>query len=164
MRELFQIRQTVTSALTEAGLPAVTAFHPKAMKRYSGAVAAVDVGSAEGNAVGFCNYLGEIFDQEAGVTREVYGKQLEAVITVEIRGPTAADCEDGCETAAEVLLAGLPAGIRPGELAWGAVSWERETGVFLRQGRLQCRALFTAAAADDRTAFLDFTLKGVVMT
>ena len=94
--------------------------------------------------------------------REVYGKQLEGVVTVDIRGRRAAECEAGAEIAAEVLLGELPAGIRPGELRWEALIWERETGMFLRRGRLQCRAFFTAESREDGEAFLDFILKGVM--
>lgn len=42
--------------------------------------------TAESRTVGFCNYLGEVFDTGAGAPRELYGKQLEAVISIEIRG------------------------------------------------------------------------------
>ena len=127
-------------------------------------VAAVAVETAESRTVGFCNYLGEVFDTGAGAPRELYGKQLEAVISIEIRGQRAADCEQGCETAAEVLLGRLPAGIRPGELNWEALTWERETGLFLRRGRLRCRAYFLARAEEGDTVFLDFRLKGAVTT
>ena len=64
--------------------------------------------------------------------------------------------------AAAVLLGKLPEGIRPGELCWEALAWERETGMFLRRGRLRCRALFTAESREDGGEFLDFILKGVV--
>ena len=66
------------------------------------------------------------------------------------------------DPAAEVLLGGLPSGIRPGELSWEALSWERETESFLRRGRLQCRAWFQAQTEDGNTMFLDFQLKGAV--
>ena len=66
------------------------------------------------------------------------------------------------QPAAEVLLGGLPSGIRPGELSWEALSWERETESFLRRGRLQCRAWFQAQIEDGNTMFLDFQLKGAV--
>ena len=122
------------------------------------------VETAESRTVGFCNYLGEVFDAGTGAPRELYGKQLEAVISVEIRGQRAADCEQGCETAAEVLLGRLPAGIRPGELNWEALTWERETELFLRRGRLRCRAYFLARAEEGDTVFLDFRLKGAVTT
>ena len=164
MKELMQISQAVIDALGEAGVQAMAAFPPERVKQYDGAVAAVSVGTAEGKAVGFCNYLGQVWDEEAGTVEELYGKQLEAVITVEIRAARASLCEEGCAAAAEVLLGRLPAGIRPGELNWEALTWERETGLFLRRGRLRCRAYFLARAEEGDTVFLDFRLKGAVTT
>ena len=162
MRELSQIRDAVVSALAAEGMAALDAYPDQRARRYGCPVAAVAVETAESRTVGFCNYLGEVFDTEAGAPRELYGKQLEAVISIEIRGQRAADCEQGCETAAEVLLMGLPSGIRPGELSWEALSWERGTESFLRRGRLQCRAWFQAQTEDGNTMFLDFQLKGAV--
>lgn len=162
VRELTQVRDAVVSALRDAGLTALAAFPASHAKDYTSAVAAVAVGTAEGRAMGFCNYLGESYDKTAGTVRELYGKQLDGVIAVDIRGRRAADCEAGCETAAGVLLGGLPAGIRPGELRWEALCWERETGMFLRRGTLRCRAVFVAETGEDGTVFRDFILKGVM--
>ncbi len=162
MRELTQVRDAVLSALNGAGVQALAAFPADRAKRYSGAVAAVAVGTAEGKALGFCNYLGEVYDAEAGAVREVYGKQLEGIITVDIRAERAVDCEAACETAAEVLLGGLPGGIRPGELNWEGLCWEKETGMFLRRGSLRCQAVFMAREPEDGQLFLDFILKGVM--
>ncbi|CDC73251.1 MULTISPECIES: hypothetical protein [environmental samples] len=164
MKELTQISQVVIDALKQAGIPAMAAYPAERARQYDSAVAAVSVGTAEGRAVGFCNYLGQAWDEEAGTVQELYGKQLEAVISVEIRAPGAALCEEGCAAATEVLLGGLPAGIRSGELSWEAISWEKSTGMFLRRGGLRCQAVFTAKSHEDGTAFLDFTLKGVVRT
>ena len=162
MKELTQVRDAVVSALEEAGLTALAAFPAERAKRYDGAVATVAVGAAAGATIGFCNYLGEVYDEEAGTVRELYGKQLEGDIAVDIRAERAADCESGCEVASEVLLSGLPSGIRPGELRWEAISWEKSTGMFLRKGHLQCRATFVAREQEDGEAFLDFILKGVM--
>ena len=162
MKELMQVRQAVLKALKEAGMQALEAFPEGRAKRYSGAVATVAVGAAEGKGLGFCNYLGEAYDEEAGTAREVYGKQLEGEIVVDVRAERAADCESGCETAAEVLLGGLPVGIRPGELRWEGLQWETATGLFLRRGILSCRAVFVAESAEEGEAFLDFILRGVM--
>lgn len=164
MKELTKVRDAVVQALTAAGLPAMAAFTAERAREWPHAVAAVSVGAAEGSAMGFCNYLGEVWDAEAGTVREVYGKQLEAVILVDVRADRAADCESGCETAAEVLLGEerLPVGIKTGELAWAGLGWEKETGMFLRRGRLQCRAVFVAQEGEDGETFLDFQLKGVL--
>jgi len=162
MKELTQVRQAVLDALKGAGMQALAAFPAERAKRYSGAVATVAVGAAEGSGLGFCNYLGECWDEAAGTVRELYGKQLEGEIVVDIRAERAADCESGCEAAAEVLLGGLPAGIRPGELRWESLQWEKTTGLFLRRGVLRCRAVFVAESTEDSEAFLDFILRGVM--
>ena len=162
MKELMQVRQAVLEALTKADITALEAFPDGRAKAYSGAVATVSAGAAEGKAMGFCNYLGEIYDPDAGTVRELYGKQLEGDVLVDVRANRAADCERGCEAVSEVLLGGLPAGIRPGELRWEALAWEKSTEMFLRRGTLRVQALFVAQSAEDGEAFLDFILKGVM--
>ena len=102
MKELAQVRRAVIDALNAGGVTAMEAFPADRAKRWPGAVAAVAVGAAEGKMLGFCNYLGEMYDQEAGTVRELYGKQLEGGITVELRAERAADCEAGCEAAADI--------------------------------------------------------------
>lgn len=101
-------------------------------------------------------------DPETQAVRERYGKELFGQITVELRANRAADCERSCETATEVLLGGLPEGVRTGELTWEAICWEKTTGMFLRRGVLECRALFLAESAVESGEFLDFRLKGVM--
>ena len=162
MKELVQVKQAVICALNDVGIPAVDAFPDSRVKAYPGAVATVAVGTAEGKMLGFCNYLGEVYDAEAGTVRELYGKQLEGDVVVDIRADRASACEEGCQRAAEVLLGGLPNGIRPGELRWEALAWEKATGMFLRKGHLQCQAVFVAQSQEDGELFLDFILKGVM--
>ena len=161
MKELRQMRDAVISALRAGGLAAEAAFPGKWAAERKTPLATVAVGAAEGRALGFCGYLGEARGED-GEAREVYGKRLEGVITVDVRAERAADCQRGCETAAAVLLGGLPEGIRPGELRWEGLAWERETELFLRRGRLRCEALFLAESEDGGAVFLDFVLKGVL--
>ena len=162
MKELTQVRDAVIAALNGAGVAAMPMFPDQRAKRYPGPVAAVAVGTAEGKNVGFCNYLGEIYDEENGTVRELYGKLLEGNVIVDLRAERATDCEIGCEKAAEILMNGLPVGIRPGELRWDALTWEKTTGMFLRQGTLRCQATFVAKTQEDGEVFLDFILKGVM--
>lgn len=162
MRELAQVRTAVLNALQTAGVPAVECFPEERAKAYTGAVAAVGVGAASGKTVGFCHYLGEMVDETTQAVRERYGKELSGQIVVELRAEKAADCEQGSETATEVLLSRLPEGIRTGELIWEGISWEKTTGMFLRRGSLECRALFLAECEAETGTFLDFRLKGVM--
>lgn len=162
MKELSQIRTAVQTALREAGIQTIERFPAERAKAYTGAVAAVGVGAASGTTMGFCHYLGESVDELTQAVRERYGKELSGQITIELRAERAADCETGCERAAEVLLGGLPEGIRAGDLTWEAICWEKATGMFLRRGVLACRALFLAECEAESGAFLDFQLKGVM--
>ena len=123
---------------------------------------AVDVAGTQGKALGFGSYLGETYDETAGTVREMYAKQLDAEISLEVRAPAAADCELAMETVADTLLEGLPSGLKPWELSWESVSWDRSNRMFLRKGKLKCRATFTAVAGEDSKTLLDFILKGVI--
>ena len=160
MKELRQMRDAVIGALREAGLAAETAFPERRVSKMNGPFASVSVGAAEGKTVGFCNYLGEVRGAD-GSLQELYGKRLEGVILVEVRGVHAQDCDSGCEIASCVLLGGLPGGIQPGELTWEALCWEKNLQMFRRRGRLSCTALFTACQKNEGE-FLDFILKGVL--
>ena len=162
MKELAQVKGAVLSALTHAGLTALEAFPEGRAKAYDGAVVTVSVGGAEGRQMGLSNYLGEWYDESAGTVRELYGKQLEGEIVVEVHAERAADCEHGCEQAAEVLLGGLPVGIRAGELCWEALQWEKSAGLFVRRGALHCQVVFVAESSEDGESFSDFILKGVM--
>ena len=162
MKDLTQVRDAVIHALQEAGLTAMVAYPPERMRAYDQTVVTVDVGTAEGGPLGFCNYLGEVYDQKKGTVLEIYGKQLSAEILVDVRGNRAAECQQGCQQAAEVLLGGLPTGIRAEELVWEGLHWEKETELFLRRGRLRCQAVFVAQSDEDGETFLDFQLKGVL--
>ena len=79
MREMTQIRDAVIRSLQTAGLQAMASFPAERMKDYDQAVAAVDVGAVEGGVLGFCNYLGEVYDPDKGTVQEVYGKVLDAL-------------------------------------------------------------------------------------
>ena len=161
MNEFAQMREAVLRALREAGLDAREAFPDLRGRRAETPVVSVAVGAMEGKRLGFCNYLGEETGSD-GRVRERYGKLLEGVISVDVRAVRAADCERAVERTAGVLLSGLPEGIRPGELRWEALAWERTSEGFLRRGTLACAGLFFALDEGDGEAFLDFILKGVL--
>lgn len=164
MKEFTQIQHAVISTLQQADLPTFPAFPDQNIRRFNGPVAVVSVGSVEGKNLGFLNYLGETTNPETGSTQEVYGKHLEADISVDIRANSAAICNQGCESAADILLNQLPIGLKPGELSWETLCYERDSSLFLRRGHLRCQALFLATSNPDQSTFLDFILKGVLST
>ena len=129
MRELSQIRDAVVSALAAEGVAALDAYPDQRARRYGCPVAAVAVETAESRTVGFCNYLGEVFDTGGRRTAGAVWKAAGGGDLHRDPGDSGLrTVRQGCETAAEVLLGRLPAGIRPGELNWEALTWEKETG------------------------------------
>ena len=140
MKELTQISQVVIDALKQAGIPAMAAYPAERARQYDSAVAAVRCGNRRGQGLwGFVIIWARPGTRRPGRCRKLYGKQLEAVISVEIRAPGAALCEEGLRSG-NGGIAGWPARRNPpGELSWEAISWEKSTGMFLRRGGLRCR-------------------------
>ncbi|WP_352416678.1 hypothetical protein [Oscillibacter ruminantium] len=161
MNGLNQVRDAVISALKSAGVAAVPAYEGNA-KKYAGAVAAVDVATAEGKAVGLSSYLGESWDEKNGTVRELYGMQMEVTISLSVRAERAEICETAMETAVGALMGGLPAGLRLGKMSWSGIAWDKTTGMFLRKGSAACRAAFLAEDSDETGNLLDFILKGTM--
>lgn len=161
MSAVNQIRDAVVHTLKAAGLNARGAWDGTA-----GAVSAplvcADVETTTGKPVAFGGYLGRT---AAGTgVREVYGRELEAVVTVDVRAPSAGACAATLETACDALGAGLPSGLRLRQMDWEAVIWEKENRCFFRRCRLRCGAYFTAEAGEDGGTLLEFRLKGTLGT
>lgn len=163
MSGLNQVRQVVIRALEDAALTAVPAFEGAA-KRYDEAVVAVDVGTVSGRPAAMGSYLGQVYEEEAGTVRELYGCQLDMTLTLDVWAPCAADCETACEKAAETLLTGgLPSGLRLEEQSWEAISWDRKNQMFLRKGKVAGKGFFTASLEQESAQLIDFRLKGVLI-
>ena len=113
---------------------------------------------------GLGNYLGETYDEETAAWRAQYGRKLELVVALDAYSPAGAG-QEGCCAALERahdLLTGQPvSGLRFGEMDWGEVRFDRDTGMFLRQGSLRCSAFLVAAVEEESGLLLDFRLKGV---
>ena len=160
---LDQVKVAIAAALERAGLRAVTAFGPKRLEAYGGPVVTVGVRRGECRQAGLWDYLGE--REEKGARREIYGRRLDITLSLDAwaDAETGAErCQQALERAYEAVLNGLPAGIRPGEMVWEEVKWDRETGMFLRRGTLQCGVYLLAAAREETGELTDFVLKGVL--
>ena len=160
MSGLEQVKRAIAGALEKAGIAARLAFEPGWAKGYSGPVVAVGLrrGESRGGAMG--RYLGQTPDR-----REVYGLQLELTLSMDLYSPAelgAPGCDSALETLHQVMLSGLPAGLRPAELRWEETVWDEDTAMFVRRGSLSCGAYFTAEASEDGVLLTDFILKGVV--
>lgn len=165
MNGLEQVKSAVAAALEKAGIRTRTAYEPGWAKAYLEPVVAIGLRTGESRGGALSSYLGQRFDPNARMTREVYGMRLELTLSLDIYCPPrsgAAGCDSVLEALHQIMLEGLPTGLRPSELKWEEAVWDKDTSMFLRRGSLACSAFFVAAASEDGLLLSDFILKGVV--
>ena len=165
MNGLEQVKQAIAGALEKAGINARIAYEPGWAKSYQGPVVAVGLRTGESRGGALSSYLGRRTDPDTQVSQEVYGMRLELTLSLDIYCPPkdgAAGCDGALEALHQVMLEGLPSGLRPSELRWEEAVWDEDTAMFLRRGSLACGAYFIAAASEDGPLLSDFILKGVV--
>ena len=158
------VRREIIRRLQEGGLLAEAAYDREMAGAYAQAVIAVGIRSCGTAESGLGSYLGETYDEETAAWRAQYGRKLELVVALDAYSPAGAG-QEGCCAALERahdLLTGQPvSGLRFGEMDWGEVRFDRDTGMFLRQGSLRCSAFLVAAVEEESGLLLDFRLKGV---
>lgn len=165
MNGLEQVKEAVAAALKKADIRVQTAYAPDWAKAYSGPVVAVGLRTGESRGGALSSYLGQRTDPATQVCQEVYGMRLDLTLSLDIYCPPEAGAAGGegvLEALHQIMLEGLPTGLRPTELKWEEAAWDPDTAMFLRRGSLACSAYFIAAASEDGTVFSDFILKGVV--
>lgn len=165
MNGLEQVKTAIANALEKAGVAAHTAYTPGWARAYQEPVVAVGLrtGESKGGALG--SYLGQRVDPDTHACQEIYGMRLDLVLSLDIYCPPgegAGRCDDVLETLHQVMLNGLPSGLRPTELKWEETVWDGDTSMFLRQGSLACGAFFVAETAEEQFDLTDFILKGVL--
>ena len=165
MNGLEQVKQAIAGALENAGISARVAYEPGWARAYQGPVVAVGLRTGESRGGALSSYLGQRTDPGTQVSQEVYGMRMELTLSLDIYCPPkdgTAGCDSVLEKLHQVLLEGLPSGLRPSELKWEEAAWDEDTAMFLRRGSLACSAYFIAAASEDGAEISDFILKGVV--
>ena len=165
MNGLEQVKRAIAKALEDAGVAVQTAYTPGWAKAYRKPVVAVGLrtGESKGGALG--SYLGQRVDPATMDCREIYGMRLDLVLSLDIYCPAgdgAARSDEVLETLHQVVLSGLPAGLRPSELKWEESVWDSGSSMFLRRGSLACGAFFVAETGGEQPELTDFILKGVV--
>lgn len=165
MNGLEQVKDAIAAALEKAEIRTQTAYAPGWAKKYTGPVVAVGLRTGESRGGALSSYLGQRTDPKTQICQEVYGMRMELTLSLDIYCPPkegAAGGEGVLEALHQIMLEGLPSGLRPTELKWEEASWDPDTAMFLRRGSLACSAYFIAAASEDGAVFSDFILKGVV--
>lgn len=165
MNGLEQVKDAVAAALEKANIRTQTAYAPDWAKAYSDPVVAVGLRTGESRGGALSSYLGQRTAPKTQTCQEVYGIRLDLTLSLDIYCPPeegAAGGERVLEALHQIMLEGLPTGLRPTELKWEEAAWDPDTAMFLRRGSLACTAYFIAAASEDGAVFTDFILKGVV--
>ncbi len=165
MSSLEQVKSAIAVALERAGVSTQIAYAPGWAKAYGEPVVAVGLRTGESRGGALSSYLGQRIDPDTQASQEVYGMRMELTLSLDIYCPPkdgTAGCDSVLESLHQILLEGLPSGLRPTELKWDEAAWDEDTAMFLRRGSLACNAYFIAAASEDGTLISDFILKGVV--
>ena len=158
------VRQAVVQCLQAGGLRAEAAYSREMAAAYEETVIAVGVRSCGTAPAGFDSYLGERYDEKTASYQEQYGRRAELTIVLYAYAPRsvgAKGCGEALEAAHDLLTATAPAGLQVGEMDWGEVGVDRDTGMFLQQGSLRCSASFVAVVQEETGLLLSFRLKGV---
>lgn len=155
------LREGVAEQLRQAGVNAVTAMESRLAPRWREAVAAVSVSRVVCAPGGFKDYLGTRRDPD-GVERELYGREVELTLGLDIFSPRDGGegaCQEAAEIAAETLICRGAGGLAALELQAGQVEFLEDLGMYRQKTSCRCRA-WLVAAADSGGEFVDFEVKG----
>ncbi len=142
-------RQAVAEQLRENGLNAVTAMESARAGRWREAVVAVSLSGVVCAAGGFQDYLGVWKDPETGKERELYGREAELTLALDVFAP-----RDGGEGACQA------AGLAALEVRAGRVEFLEADGLYREEVSCRCGAWLVARIDDEAGAFVDFEVKG----
>ena len=142
-------RDRVAQQLRDSGLNVVTAMDPGRAARWREPVAAAAVSQVVCAPGGFQDYLGVERDGQTGEEREVYGREAELTLALDIFAPRDGGGE-ACRKAAETAV----------EVRTGRTEFLERDGLYRLEVACRCRAWLTARADQEAGAFTDFEVKG----
>ncbi len=155
------LREDVAEQLRQAGVNAVTGMESAQAARWRAAVAAVSLSKMVCASGGFQDYLGVRRDAD-GVERELYGREVELTLALDIFAPRDGGeraCQEAAEITAENLMCYGAAGLNALEIQAGQVEFLEKDGLYRQKTSCRCRA-WLVARMDGGGAFVDFEVKG----
>ena len=156
------LREQVAEQLRLAGINAVTGMESARASRWREAVAAVSLSRVVCAPGGVKDYLGT-HQEENGLERELYGREVELTLALDIFAPRdggESACQEAAETAAESLMCRGAAGLNALEIQSGQVEFLDKEGLYRQKTTCRCKAWLVAWTDDDGEAFVDFEVKG----
>lgn len=157
------LRAAVAEQLRQAGLNAVTGMESARANRWRQAVAAVSLSRAACAPGGFQDYLGVRRDPDTGKERELYGRQAELTLAIDIFAPRdggESACQQCAEAAAETLICQGAAGLPALEVQTGRVGFLEQEGLYRLPVSCRCGAWLVAERDEDGEFFTDFEVRG----
>ena len=156
-------RQSVVEQLRESGLNAVAAMESVRANRWREAVAAVSLSRVVCAPGGFKDDLGVMTDPESGVERELYGREVQLTLALDVFAPRdggESACQRVAEAVTECLVCQGAAGLSALEVQAGRVEFLEQDGMYRQEISCRCKAWLVARMDDDGGAFVDFEVKG----
>ena len=156
------LREQVAEQLRQAGVNAVTGMESARASRWREAVAAVSLNRVVCAPGGFKDYLGT-HREENGLERELYGREVELTLALDIFSPRdggESACQEAAEAVAESLVCHGAAGLNALEIQSGQVEFLDKEGLYRQKTTCRCRAWLVARIDDGGGAFVDFEVKG----
>ena len=157
------LRAAVAEQLRQVGLNAVSGMESARASRWREAAAAVSLGAVACAPGGFQDYLGVETDRETGKSRELYGREAELTLAIDIFAPRdggESACQEAAEAAAESLLRRGAAGLTALELRTGRVEFLEKDGLYRLPVSCRCSAWLVAERDESGEFFADFEVRG----
>ena len=163
---LTALREAMTDFLTGQGLRALSAWPETEALIPAAPLAVVQMKAVEARPMGFQNYLGRVYDRQAGQWRERYGQRITATFALDLYSPRSAG-EEGCrellDQAAGAFQTGGPGGLAVESWSMEEPAFDGESGLF--RGRLTAVCQGTLeAVSDEEGCFLGFIVNGGIQT
>lgn len=156
------LRQSAVELLREYGVEAVTAMEPDSRKCPDGPVAAVSLQQVVCAPGGFRDYLGQRKNPHTGAMEDLYGKEVELTLSLDLYAPRwggEGACLDAAALMAEALACRNIGGLSAREIRTGQVEFLERDGLYRLPVRCTCKG-WMVAAVDDSGTFADFEVKG----
>lgn len=160
------IVDAVVEILHGSGMEAASSYSSKPAIRRKTPVVAVGIKSAGAVSRGYFDYLGLRLDEADMRYKELYGRQLGLVLSVDLFSPAtegcgAPKCREMFGQIVDAFSSSLPSGLKAGPISCGNLSFDKELNLFHLPCTVEAQA-FIYATVDDGGEFTDFVLKGVM--
>ena len=161
---LTALREAMTEHLVSHGIRALSAWPETGRLVRSAPLAVVRMKGVEAEPMGFSDYLGRFWDEEAGQWRERYGQHIAVTFALDLYSPRT-DGEEGCrvllDQAAGAFQSGGPAGLAVERWSMAEPEFDRESGMYRGELTARCQGTLEAVTDPETGVFLGFEIRRV---